>query len=206
VKKFILLSSLLAAFSGVVHAEDGTSEAGFFVEPMVTWERGRGDVDFPSPISSADTKLDGFGVGARIGMHVWESFFIAADGRYSLPTFKDNKLGLDVDAKAWNVGPTAGIQMPTLFGLRVWAGWIVASEVDPDEGKNVNVKFESGQGYRVGAGIKLSIVSLNIEYQKIKYDQSRLEDVGVFATNAVRNDVKLDNDTMVLSVSFPIAI
>lgn len=202
-KKFIVLSSLLAAFTGSAYAAEG---AGLFVEPMLTWERGRGDVNFPAPFNSADTKIDGFGVGARVGFHVYESIFIAADGRYSMPTFKDNKLNQDVDAKAWNVGPTVGIQMPTPVGLRVWAGWIVAAELNPDKGQNVKERFESGQGYRVGAGIKLAMVSLNIEYQKIKYDNTRLEEVGVFTTNTVRDNVELDNDSMVLSVSFPISI
>jgi hypothetical protein len=196
---------MLMAFSGFARADE-TSEAGLFVEPMVTWERGRGDINFPAPISNGETELDGFGLGARIGMHVYESFFVGADARYSFLTFKDNKLHQDTDAKAWNVGPVVGVQMPTMFGLRVWGGWIVASEVDPDMDKNVNEKFESGQGYRIGAGVKLSVVSLNIEYQKINYSKTRLEDVGVFTANTVRDNVELDNDSMVLSVSFPIAI
>ncbi|MBC7428575.1 MAG: outer membrane beta-barrel protein [Bacteriovorax sp.] len=204
-KKLILLSSIFMAFAGVVRADE---TAGLFVEPMLTWERGRGDVNFPAPISSANTELDGFGVGARVGGHIYESIFLGADARYSIPNFKTKAAGLnqDIKSKAWNVGPVAGVQMPTLFGLRVWASWVVAGEVDPDMANNVNEKFTSGQGYRVGAGVKLSIVSLNIEYQKIKYSTTVLEDVGVFTPNISRNDVQLDNDSMILSVSFPLAI
>ena len=204
-KKLILLSSLsiMTIFSNVASA---AGDAGLFVEPMLTWERGRGDVNFPAPISNAETELDGFGVGARVGMHVFESFFIAADGRYSLPTFKDNKLNQDVDAKAWNVGPVVGVQMPTLFGLRVWAGYIAAAGVDPDKGQNVKEEFKSGNGYRVGAGVKLGFASLNVEYQNIKYDETEIQEVGVFTPGASRNDVTLENDSMILSVSFPITI
>ena len=202
-KKFLVASSMMMAFSGAAIAADG---AGLFVEPMLTWERGRGDVNFPSPINSAETEMDGFGVGARVGFHVMDSIFIAADGRYSLPTFKDDKLKQDVDAKAWTVGPTVGFQMPTPLGIRVWAGWIVAGEVDPDKGQNVKERFESGQGYRVGAGSKLAMVSLNAEFQKIKYDNTKLEEVGVFTPNYSRSDVEYENDSMVLSVSFPISI
>lgn len=194
---------MLMVFSGFARADESNA-AGLFVEPMVTWERGRGDVNFPAPISSADTELDGFGVGARLGMHVYESFFVAADARYSWLTFKDSKLHQDTSATSWNVGPVVGIQMPTMFGLRVWGGWIVASQVDPDSDKSVDEKFESGQGYRIGAGVKLSVVSLNIEYQKIKYSNTSLQNSGIFT--GTTNDVQLNNDSMVLSVSFPIAI
>lgn len=202
-KKIVLAASMMMSVAGAVQAADG---AGLFVEPMLTWERGRGDVNFPSPIDSAETEMDGFGVGARVGFHVMDSIFLAADGRYSLPTFKDNKLNQDVDAKAWNVGPVVGFQMPTTLGVRVWAGWVVAGEVDPDKGQNVKERFESGSGYRVGAGIKLAMVSLNAEYQKITYDNTRLEEVGVFTPNYSRGDVEYKNESMVLSVSFPISI
>lgn len=202
-KKLVLAASMMMTMAGAVQAADG---AGLFVEPMLTWERGRGDVNFPSPIDSAETEQDGFGVGTRVGFHVMESIFIAADGRYSLTSFKDNKLKQDVDAKAWNVGPVVGFQMPTDLGIRVWAGWVVAGEVDPDKGQNVKERFESGAGYRVGAGIKLAMVSLNAEYQKITYDNTRLEEVGVFTPNYSRGDVEYKNESMVLSVSFPISI
>lgn len=206
-KKIILLSSMMIAFSGPSFSQDSTdNEGGLFVEPMVTWERGRGDVNFPSPINSADTELDGFGIGARFGGHVYNTIFLAVDGRYSIPTFKDNKLNQDTDTKAWNLGPVIGMQMPTPFGLRVWGGWIVAGGVDVDRSQNVKEEFKSGQGYRVGAGVKLALVSINIEYQKIKYDETVIEEVGVFTPNTTRSDVELTNEAMVLSVSFPIAL
>lgn len=198
---------MMMAFSGLSFAQDGTDNAGgLFVEPMLTWERGRGDVNFPSPINSADTEMDGFGVGARFGGHVYETVFLAVDGRYSMPTFKDNKLKQDADAKAWNIGPVVGMQMPTPFGLRVWGGWIVAGGVDVDKSQNVKEEFKSGAGYRVGAGVKLAMVSVNVEYQKIKYDNTVIEEVGVFTPNTQRGDIELTNEAMVLSVSFPIAI
>jgi hypothetical protein len=175
---------------------------------MLTWERGRGDVNYPSPINSTDTELDGFGVGLRFGGHVYNSIFLGVDGRYSMATFKNksNLLNIDTDAKAWNAGPVVGIQMPTAIALRVWAGWIVAGEVDPDKDKEVDAKFKSGQGYRIGAGVKLGFASLNVEYQNMKYDDTVLQEVGVFTPNATRSDVELSNESMILSVSFPVAI
>ncbi len=203
-KKFLFLVSLIA-FSSITYAQENNG-GGLFVEPMLTWERGRGDVDFPSPFSNADTELDGFGVGLRFGGHVYNSIFLGVDGRYSMPKFKDNKIKMDTDAKSWNVGPVVGIQMPTAIALRVWAGWIVAGEVDPDKDEGVDAKFKSGQGYRVGAGVKLGFASLNVEYQNMKYDDTVLQEVGVFTPNTTRGDVELNNESMVLSVSFPVAI
>lgn len=203
-KKIILLSLMMMTFSNMVFADDNAG--GLFVEPMVTLERGRGDINFPSPISSADTKLDGFGVGARLGGHVYDTIFLAVDGRYSIPKFKDNKINQDADAKAWNVGPVVGIQMPFPISLRVWGGWIAAAGVDVDKSKNVKENFKSGQGYRIGAGVKVLLVSVNLEYQKITYDNTVLEEVGVFSPNTTYSDVELKNESMVLSVSFPIAL
>lgn len=203
-RKLLFLVSFIACL-GTAHAEEG---GGLFVEPMLTWERGRGDVNYPSPINSTDTELDGFGVGLRFGGHVYNSIFLGVDGRYSMPTFKNksNLLNIDTDAKAWNAGPVVGIQMPTAIALRVWAGWIVAGEVDPDKDKEVDAKFKSGQGYRIGAGVKLGFASLNVEYQNMKYDDTVLQEVGVFTPNATRSDVELSNESMILSVSFPVAI
>jgi hypothetical protein len=198
---------MMMACSGPSFGQDSSDNVGgLFVEPMITWERGRGDVNFPSPINSADTELDGFGVGARFGGHVYNTIFVAVDGRYSIPTFKDNKINQDADAKAWNVGPVVGMQMPTPFALRVWGGWILAGGVDVDKSQNVKEEFKSGQGYRIGAGVKLALTSINVEYQKIKYDNTVIEEVGVFTPNTTRGDIELTNEAMVLSISFPIAL
>ena len=204
-KKIILLSSAMMAFSGLSFAQS-SNEGGLFVEPMLTWERGRGDVNFPSPKSSAETQADGFGLGARFGGHGYNTVFLAVDGRYSMPTFKDNQLNQNADAKAWNIGPVVGMQMPTPFGLRVWGGWIMAGGMDVDKSQNVKEEFTSGNGYRIGAGVKLSVVSVNIEYQSIKYDETKLSEIGPFNVNETFSNVNLKNDSMILSVSFPLAI
>ncbi len=203
-KKLILLSSVMMAFSGLTHA--ASNDGGLFVEPMLTWERGRGDVNFPSPFNDAKTEADGFGIGARFGGHVYDTVFLAVDGRYSMLTFKDDKLGQDADAKAWNIGPVVGMQMPTPFGLRVWAGWVMAGGMDVAKSKNVKEEFTSGSGYRIGAGVKLTLVSVNIEYQSLKYDETKVTEISRFNVNDTYSDVNLKNDSMVLSVSFPLTI
>jgi hypothetical protein len=47
---------------------------------------------------------------------------------------------------------------------------------------------------------------VNVEYQSVKYDETLIEDVGVFTPNTTRGDIELDNSSTILSVSFPIAI
>ena len=71
---------------------------------------------------------------------------------------------------------------------------------------DVDVKFSEAKGYRVGAGVKLGITSVNLEYQNLTYDKTKLEEAGVFSPGYSRSDVELENSSWILSVSFPIAI
>lgn len=180
-------------------------KGGFFLEPSLTYQRGDGDVNYPDPIDDSDSDINGFGAGLRLGFHVYESFFIGADGRYSLLNFEDSSLDQDTDAKAFNYGPTVGFQMPTLLGLRVWGTYILGGELDPDKDEGVDAKFEDGSGWRLGAGVKLGIVSLNLEYQDMTFDETILEDAGVFSGTSL-NDVELDSKAWILSVSFPVSL
>ncbi|MFY7994230.1 MAG: outer membrane beta-barrel protein [Bacteriovoracaceae bacterium] len=205
-KRILMVSSLVLVCSGAVEAQDKPSAGGLFVEPMLTYEKGEGEIDYPSPINSSSNDIDGFGVGARVGVHIYESLFIGADGRYSMPNFKDSSLNQDVKAKSFNYGPVVGFQMPTTIGLRVWGGYILGGELDPEKDQNVDAKFKEAKGYRVGAGIKLGITSLNLEYQDIKYDKTEIQEVGVFTPGSSYSNVNLENQSWILSVSFPIAI
>src|SRR5690606_35179133 len=192
------LTLLMTLFLLSLNAQ-ALSPAGFFVEPMATYERGDGEIDLPSPLSSDDTELNGFGVGARVGFHIVESIFIGADGRYSFPKLEDDDLGIDSDATAWNWGPSAGIQMPTLLGLRVWGTWILGSEIEADESDNdLDLKFKDGKGFRIGAGVKIGWASLNLEYQDLTYDD--LEVSGPVSGDF--NSVEFDNKSWILGVSF----
>jgi hypothetical protein len=200
--KFFILGALMFHIS----LANAANKGGFFVEPMLTYERGEGEVDFPQPINSSDTDVNGFGVGARLGFHVFESIFIGADGRYSMPKFEDTSIDQKTDAKAWNYGPVLGIQMPTAFALRIWGGYIMDGELDPDKDRNVDMKFSDGKGYRVGAGIKLGFVSLNLEYQDMKYEKTKIEEAGVFTPGYSTRNIELDNSSWILSASFPISL
>ncbi len=209
--KTIFLAAVIitsSAFAGLVaKADDNKSEnrSGLYVEPMLTYEgSSKTKIDWPSPLTSSTGSLTGFGVGARLGFHIDEVFFVAADARYSKPTFKDSSLDTSSDATAYNYGVGVGVQAP-VFGLRVWGDYIAGGELDPAADKGFDTKFTGGSGYRVGAGLRFDIVSINLEYQHMKYDKTDVSySIAGFNPSTSLNDSKLQNDSYILSVAFPI--
>ncbi len=180
------------------------AHAGVFVEPGVTYEKGDGELDFPDPFGGTSADVDGFGVMARVGFDFGNMLWVGADGRYSRPEL-DNE-DYKADATSWNYGPTAGLQMPTPLGLRVWGTWVLDGKLDPEEEDQLDVRFEKARGYRVGVGVKLAIVSVNLEYQQLKYDKAVLEEIGPFNPGTEFDDVDGTNDSWILSASFPIGL
>jgi hypothetical protein len=177
---------------------------GLFIEPALTYERSDTSVNYPAPFSSSSGKVNGFGIGARLGIHLKEVFFLGLDGRYSMPTFKDSTVSYDAKSVSTNWGPVAGLQMPNL-GLRLWGGIILGGNLNPERSGSLDVNFKDTFGYRVGAGFRLMPVSLNLEYQHLKYEQTILEQVGPFS-NTTFNNVTLENNSWVASVSFPVEL
>lgn len=202
-KKLLMTSAILGCLSSPAFALD---KGGAFIEPMLTWETGDGDVSLPDPVTNQEVELEGFGAGLRLGFHLFESAFLGVDGRYSMPNFEGTSLNQDADGKAWNYGPVFGLQMPTTLGIRVWGGYIFDATMDPDRSANIDQKFKDGDGWRVGAGIKLGAASLNAEYQDLTYDTTEIESVGVFTTGTNLSNVDLDNKQWIFSVSFPMSI
>jgi hypothetical protein len=95
--------------------------------------------------------------------------------------------------------------MPEI-GLRVWATAILGGELDPEKSGSFDVSFKKAKGFRVGTGFRLSIVSLNLEYQQLKYDETILEELGPFSSNSALSNVTLENKTWIASVSFPLEL
>jgi hypothetical protein len=50
------------------------------------------------------------------------------------------------------------------------------------------------------------VVSLNLEYQDIKYDKATLEEFGPFSSGTSFGSVNLTDKSWIASVSFPIAL
>lgn len=196
-----LALGLVLMTSFAAYAEN---KGGVFVEPMLTYESGTSEVDFPSPAGSSDSDISGLGIGGRLGFHIQEIVFLGIDGRYSMPTYENDDTDIDTRATAYNFGPVVGIQMPSDLGIRLWASYIMAGQMDLDKDQGIDLKFKDASGYRIGGGIKLGTVSLNLEYQQIEYAETELEDAGFFSGST--SDVDSTNKSFIVSVSFPISI
>ncbi len=198
-------SLLFIIFTLSSNANAAESHMGLFLEPAVTYETGDTSVNYPSPLSNSSGKAEGFGLGARIGFHLYEAFFLGLDGRYSMPQFKDSSVSYDSKSVSTNWGPVVGMQIPDI-GLRVWGAYILGGELNPEKSGSFDIKFQNAKGYRVGAGFRLAAVSLNLEYQQLKYDQASLEQLGPFSSSSALSGVQLENKSWIASVSFPIEL
>jgi hypothetical protein len=199
-KKFIFVASMLLVALPTFASEAG----GLFVEPFVSYEKGDSDIDYPAPFSNSSGDINGFGVGARLGAHFAEVVFVGLDGRYIRPHFKDSTNGISADASGYNYGAVLGVQTPVV-GLRVWGTYVFGGQLDPESDNSVDLKFKDAKGYRVGVGFRIAIVSLNLEYQDLKYDTTVLQALGPF-TSGAESSIDLKDKAWILSVSFPIEI
>jgi hypothetical protein len=200
-----LYTALVIAIFATGINVNAQSDVGLFLEPAITYEIGNTDANYPSPLSNSSGTSEGFGLGARIGMHVYESFFVGIDGRYSMPNFKDSSVNYDAKSASTNYGPVIGMHMPDM-GLRLWGTYIFDGDLNPDRSGSFDVKVQSAEGFRVGAGFRMEAFSLNIEYQELSYDDATLEQLGPFSPGASLNGVQLDNKSWIASVSFPIEL
>jgi hypothetical protein len=124
----------------------------------------------------------------------------------AMPEFKDSSLGQKIRARSWNYGPVLGLQMPTGLSLRIWAGYIFDGQLDPNKDENVNEMFTDASGYRIGAGIKFSLISLNLEFQSLNYDKAEINEIGIFNPGYRASNINLDTSAWILSASMPISI
>jgi hypothetical protein len=196
---YILFAGLIPFLS---YAKE--NKGGLFVEPMLTYEVGDSKIDYPAPFGSSDGETQGFGVGARLGFHIYEAVFLGVDARYARFDIDNKNPNYETDATGYNYGPVIGFQVPTTFGVRVWAGYIMGGEMDLDQKNNVDLKLTDARGYRVGAGVKLAIVSLNLEYQRMSYNEAQLTDNSIFTGS--RSNLNADVNSYIFSVSFPFSI
>lgn len=202
-KKLLLPIFSFATLLAVGSSAYAVSAGGLFVEPMLTYETGsKITLDRPILPDTSGT-LEGFGVGARFGFHVADIIFLGLDGRYSMPKYKMNTY--EADAQALNYGIVAGVQTP-LLGIRIWGNYILGGNLDPKESSTntffSDVKYDGANGYRIGAGLRVAVVSVNLEYQNMGYNSTTLQSPGSITSD----DFKLKNEAWVASVSFPISL
>jgi len=205
IKKVIIGLGVIWGLSPVAKAADTESALGIFVEPGLTFEAGSTSVKYPAPFTNSSGTVNGFGLGARIGFHMNEAFFLALDARYAMPQFIDSSVNYDTKAISTNWGPAVGLQMPNV-GLRVWGSYILGGELNPESAGNFDFKYQEATGYRVGAGFRLASISLNLEYQQLQYGKANLEQIGSFLPGTTFNNVNLANKAWIMSLSFPVAL
>ena len=200
-----LLFGMLAASALIFNqANAQSSRGGLFVEPSVHYESGESTINYPGGVDSSGTS-NGYGLGARLGFHMNEVLFAGIDGRYSMIQFKDSTANQDSKSNAYNIGPVIGMQMPNL-GLRLWGAYVVEGELNPEESQGYDVKFDDPTGPRLGAAFRVASLSLDVEYQQLKYSNSTLERAGAFSPNTTFDDVNLENDSWIVSLSFPVEL
>lgn len=197
--KTIAAASVLIVAAHTAQAQE-LSKGGLFLEPSVTYTSGEMKTTYPV-FNDSTEKTKGFGLGLRLGFHVYESVFVGADARYSMLDFDSSALNDNAEAKAYNYGVTVGAQTP-VAGLRVWGTYILGGEIDPKQVGSVDVKFKDQKGYRVGAGLYVAMVSLNLEYQDTKYDTLESENGITGSTNSITGEDK----AWIASVSFPVSL
>lgn len=205
--KTTLLKKVLffATFAtSILFSQKSMAQLGLFVEPSLTYESSNSTVDYPAPAGDSDGHINGYGLGARLGIHVLDIVFVGVDGRYSQPHYSDSS-GYDATSVSTNWGPVVGIQMP-IVGLRVWGAAVVDGEINPEASNNYDLKFGQANGYRVGAGFQLFVVSLNLEYQDLNYKNTNLQGVGPFTPGSNLDNTELKNKSWIVSLSFPFAL
>ncbi len=193
----VLVAAVLS-FSGASAFADGESNGtGLFLEPGVTYQVGESNIDYAGGSNSAAVTR-GFGLVGRAGIHVWERFFVAADARYAFLNFNDNSNNYQVKAQSWDIAPVVGFQMKD-YGVRLYGGYVLAGNLDPKGKDGFDPKFEEATGWRVGAGLKLEQVSVNIEWQRIHYGKADLKRAG----SSTPTNIDYNPDGLVASVTFP---
>lgn len=203
-KKFLKLAGFLFA---VGLSSKAFAQGGLFLEPMATYQDLKADIEYPNTfLNDSSGKVKGAGLGLRLGLrlggHVVDTIFLAADIRYSEPKYEDSNF--KADAKASNYGVTLGMQMP-IVGLRIWGTYVGDGMLDPKEDSGVDLKFTKAQGHRVGAGFHVAMLSLNLEYQSLKYGSTELEKLGPFTNINAQDNISLTESGLIASVSFPIS-
>lgn len=201
----IISMSLFAIGAMTSISNAAETKGGPFIEPSITYEVGDSKINYPSPLSNSSGRPEGFGLGARIGFHIDEAIFAGLDVRYAIPQYKDSSVNYNARSYSTNWGPVIGIQMPDI-GMRLWGSYIIGGILNPEKSGSLDVKFKEASGYRLGAGFRISTLSLNLEYQNLKYHQSTLEQIGPFTPGSTFDSVNLENSAILASVSFPLEL
>lgn len=200
--KLKIITKKIAIGSALFFVTNIAQASGPFIEPGLTFEEGKGKMDLPSPFGAESATIRGVGGLLRAGAHVTNMIFFGVDGRYSRPRVRNDNFNSQADLYNW--GGLLGVQMPTPMALRLWGTYIFDGGLDPENDRDFDIKYTRAHGYRLGAGIKLLLVSFNLEYQDIEYDKAMIQSRGPLSANTTLNDIHPRNQSYILSVSLPL--
>ncbi|MCB0349473.1 MAG: hypothetical protein KDD37_11605 [Bdellovibrionales bacterium] len=195
----ILTTLILVMLTSHSYAASG----GLFVEPYATYESGTAEMNLGTD-GDPDGDLEGWGAGLRLGLHAGDIFFVGLDGMYSEPDFKDDSGdSFDFDTKSWLLGPVVGLQTP-FAGLRIWGAYMLAGEIELDKTDDAfNIAYKDPKIFKLGAGLRIGVVSLNLECLSGTYEKVEVKNAGPFSGTY---DSELDRDSYILSLSFPFSL
>lgn len=204
----IIVTQLAFAQSGTSSSEefterDSKSGIGLFVEPAIKYDDLEGKVEYPAPFTKSDVSARGLGVGARLGFHVSDMVFLAAEANYSQLKLEEDSNNYKSNGDAYSFGPTIGVQTPWA-GVRIWGTYLAGGEFNPSDDNGIDLKFKDLRGYRVGLGFRVLSVSASLEYQDATYNKTELEKAGPLS--GTTDNVKMNNTAWVLGISFPITL
>lgn len=191
------MKNLKYAFVALLLSVPAVSNAAFFFEPGVTYQSH--DIKVSSGLGDSSGTNKGLGVGLRLGTHFSDILFAGVDARYAMTKYEDDSANFSADAKNMDLSPFIGVQMP-IVGLRFWAAYTLWGQIDPDSSGGVDPKLEKANGLRLGAGFHFLMVSLNLEYQDLKYD-----DVSASTGLGTVNFDSATSKGLSLGVSFPMS-
>ena len=182
---------------------EGPGLAGFFIEPGVRYDNLSGDLDLPAGLGSSTVDAEGVGANLRIGFHLLDVMFLAAEGNYSQMHISEGGSNTySSDGSAHSYGPTLGFQTPWA-GIRVWGTYLVNGQFDPSSHNGVDLKFKDLNGYKVGFGIRFAKVGASVEYQDATYDKVEVQDAGPLS--GITN-MDLKQRGWIGQLSFPISL
>lgn len=197
-KSFVSVVILLF-MSSFAHAD----LLGIFIEPMVTYQKADATVNWQAPLESSSSTITGSGVGLRLGYHALDVLFLALDARYAQPEWKNSTDDLASKVTDINYGATVGFQ-PPILPLRFWGTYVLGGSLDPLESRGFDTRFTKAQGYRLGAGMQILLISLNLEYQELKHSGLEIENAGPF-TGIGAGTTEMNSKAWIVSASLPLS-
>jgi hypothetical protein len=182
---------------------EGPGAAGLFFEPGIRYDKVSGSLAFPAPFGSSNVDAEGVGLDMRLGFHILDIMFIAAEGNYSqMHVSQGGNNRYSADGSAYSYGPTLGLQTPWA-GIRVWGTYLANGQFDPSSHGGVDLRFKDLRGYKVGLGLRVAKVGASVEYQDATYNKVDIQDAGPLSGTA---NLDLKQRGWLAELSFPMSL